>query len=70
MIVFFTAFSTLPVAMLGLVVLHFPGKSLEHEISAKNLLLSNIFINQIERYLDEPLKDLGTLSKILQENSP
>ncbi len=69
-IILFTVFSTLPVALLGLVVLHFTAQSLEHEINSKNLLLSKIFINQIERYLDEPLKDLGALKKVLQKHSP
>ncbi len=68
-ILVFTAFSTLPAAALGLVLLYFTGKSFENEINTKNLLLSKIFISQIERYLEEPLQDLDALKKVLQKHS-
>ncbi len=62
---FFIPLSTLPVILLGTFVLYFSAKQLEEEINSKNLLLSKIFINQIERYLEGPLYDLDSLKNTI-----
>lgn len=68
LIFLFTSISTLPVIILGGLVIYFTSKSLENEINVKNLLLSKIYINQVEKYLDEPLKDLRIIREIIDSH--
>jgi len=65
LIFLFTSVSTLPVIFLGTLLIYFSAKGLENEINAKNLLLSKIFINQAEKYLEQPLADLEVIKRYL-----